>query len=561
MTERFLSIKDSKSTMPVAEIVGQGIKPDTSFVWNCAFSAGRYSVKLEMACHRDVKGNGFEVSLGSETRRYTMPQTGGFDDFRLFDLGQFDIKDGEAAIELRVNSCGGQFGRLKGLHFVPAENALRVDVESVELPGLDYDAVKPGIELWAKSFVVKPGNGIAVEIQTSASYQTIGGVGGTFNEQGGVCIDRLPEKERFEVINHLFGNEHSAFSFCCVPVGASDFALSPYSWNDTPDDFEMNQFSGERDERYMLPYIREAQKVNPALRFHARPWSPPAWMKTTGNMNSGSLKKDPQYYEAYALYLCRFVEELGAMGVSIERLIVQNEPDVSGGYAGCIYTPEEYADFVVNYLRPLAARRHLKSEIWAGSFQGIWKPTAQRVMACEGMLAVVDGLAFQYNLIDNVVDFRLRYPGVRIMHTESPCHGGENTWTEAYSLFQDIMNYFNAGAEVYTYWNMILDRPARSYAGWRQNSLVNVDRLTGEIRYNPDFYIMRLISRGIKPGARRVEAFCFGQRVCAVRNPDASIVLFVDNPAPVEINADISVDRAVYRVELPPRSVSSISFR
>ena len=39
----------------------------------------------------------------------------------------------------------------------------------------------------------------------------------------------------------------------------------------------------------------------------ASPWSPPAWMKTTGEMNFGGKLKS-EYRDTWADYYCKFIE-------------------------------------------------------------------------------------------------------------------------------------------------------------------------------------------------------------------------------------------------------------
>ena len=40
----------------------------------------------------------------------------------------------------------------------------------------------------------------------------------------------------------------------------------------------------------------------------AAPWSPPAWMKTSGSPIGGRLIDSPAIYASYALYLLKFVD-------------------------------------------------------------------------------------------------------------------------------------------------------------------------------------------------------------------------------------------------------------
>jgi len=63
----------------------------------------------------------------------------------------------------------------------------------------------------------------------------------------------------------------------------------------------------------------------------ASPWSAPAWMKTSGSLIGGTLK--PEYYDAFARYLLRYVDAYAQAGVPIFALTLQNEPG---------FTPTDY---------------------------------------------------------------------------------------------------------------------------------------------------------------------------------------------------------------------------
>ena len=68
------------------------------------------------------------------------------------------------------------------------------------------------------------------------------------------------------------------YSLCRLTIGSCDFALSTYAYAKKHD---LSDFSIEKDKRYIIPFIKEALKVNPNLKFLASPWSPPSFMKNT----------------------------------------------------------------------------------------------------------------------------------------------------------------------------------------------------------------------------------------------------------------------------------------
>ncbi|NQU45291.1 glycosyl hydrolase [bacterium] len=401
---------------------------------------------------------------------------------------------------------------------------------------------------------------IHIAINTDLSFQTIEGIGGAFNENGGEALEHLSEDERREILQNLFDpKEGAGFSFCRVPIGSSDFAFDAYSHNDHPDDFQMEHFSLQRDKRHLIPYIKSAQTWNPRLRLFASPWSPPAWLKTNYSfVEGGSLIDTPQTYQAYALYMRRFVEEYLTEGISIDRIIIQNEPDSAANFPSCVMPPEQMVRFTVEYLAPAFHEAGIRTGLWGGTFRTITGLQSHRCMADARFREVVEGNGFQYSYPGPISDLQRLYPNTKVMHTESVCYGGDNTAAQAVTLFYDFMNYLNAGCVVYCYWNMVLNETAKSSWGWKQNSLITVNRDSGEVTYNPDYATMQLLSRHIRPGARRIESFCFVKSVIAFQNTDGTVVAFLWNDGETK-HAIIELDGVAVQANLPGRSLIAVS--
>lgn len=112
------------------------------------------------------------------------------------------------------------------------------------------------------------------------------------------------------MINSYFGIEGIGYTLARVPIAASDFSLSYYSYDDTPDDFNLINFAlKEEDIKYKIPYIQQALNLTKnRLKLFATPWSAPGWMKVDGSMTGGSPIKGNlsasgnQYFKAFANY-------------------------------------------------------------------------------------------------------------------------------------------------------------------------------------------------------------------------------------------------------------------
>ncbi len=98
---------------------------------------------------------------------------------------------------------------------------------------------------------------------TATTRQLVDGFGGCFNELGFEALSFISEADRKQVFYDLFHPDGDCkFSICRLPIGASDYALDWYSLNEHDGDYEMEHFSIERDRKYLIPYIKEALRLN-----------------------------------------------------------------------------------------------------------------------------------------------------------------------------------------------------------------------------------------------------------------------------------------------------------
>src|SRR5690606_13992708 len=103
------------------------------------------------------------------------------------------------------------------------------------------------------------------------------------------------------LIKDLFSSsEGIGLSYMRLTIGASDFSTNNFSYNDVATgstDADLVNFSIAKDETDVIPVLQSILAYSPNIKLMGSPWSAPAWMKTTGSMNGGSLK--PEWYDAY----------------------------------------------------------------------------------------------------------------------------------------------------------------------------------------------------------------------------------------------------------------------
>lgn len=108
---------------------------------------------------------------------------------------------------------------------------------------------------------------------------------------------------------------------------------------------------GESEWPKVLEHAQLAKSLNVFL--FASPWTMPAEWKTNKDTAAsaggslGYLKK--VNYPDYAMYLQKFVTFLRTNGVELDAISIQNEPDMNSKYPGCLWTPDQLADFLKTY--------------------------------------------------------------------------------------------------------------------------------------------------------------------------------------------------------------------
>lgn len=416
---------------------------------------------------------------------------------------------------------------------------------------------------------------------TDEKLQIIEGFGGCFNEMGWDALMSLSEKERNKVMENIFSPAEANFTINRMPMGASDYGLSFYSFNDVADDFEMINFNIHRDRYILIPYIKAAQKLNPSFRIWASPWSPPAWMKTnnhyTGSMDekgrdynglareqansehATGFKMLKGYLEAYALYFAKFVKAYEAEGIKIEAVHVQNEPCSNQKFPSCKWRSEDLSFFIGEYLGPKFEEENIETEIFFGTINTRFPDYFRTALNDEKSKKYIKGVGFQWSGKNAIPSIHKEYPNLKLIQTESECGNGNNDWGYAEYTWGLINHYLTNGANVYTYWNMVLDNTGFSTWGWRQNSMVSIEKATGKVTYNPEYYVMKHLSAYVMPGAYCLKTNKQDNHLAFV-NPDGKIVVILANKEEVEKKIKISYNNKLINLNLKAKSFNTIRF-
>lgn len=393
--------------------------------------------------------------------------------------------------------------------------------------------------------------------------QTVRGFGCCFSELSARALNDLSSADKEDTLDELFSEEGCAFNYCRTPIGASDFSLDFYSYNETDGDYDMKRFSIERDRELLLPLILEGVRRREDLQMFASPWCPPLWMKTHKAYSNGVFNKTEENYKAYALYFKKYVQEYRKEGVPLVHVHPQNEPCSNQPFPSCVWHGSELAEFIGGYLGPALTGENV--DIFYGTINGpeggerySWTKYCHYLglaMQDEKARKYIKGVGYQWAGKYALPQTRDDYPHLEIIQTESECGDGNNSWDQMMDIFALTRHYFRFGASAYVYWNLALRAGESSTWGWRQNSLVLVK--DGKRSYTPEFYMMKHYAHFVKRGARYVELEGeFASSCSAFRNPDGQTVIVCYNP--YHFGKTITVEGRSYL--LAPRSVNTIVF-
>src|SRR5690349_4450001 len=173
---------------------------------------------------------------------------------------------------------------LLGLTAVPAEAGR--DAPQARVWVTTPDRAELMAERAPVPFGTAPSDQPTIVVDPDRAYQAVDGFGASITDSSAAVLAGLDPAVRADTMRRLFDPVRGiGVSFLRQPVGSSDFtaAAEHYTYDDVPPgrtDFPLRHFSIAHDEATILPLLREAKRLNPALTVMATPWSPPAWMKT-----------------------------------------------------------------------------------------------------------------------------------------------------------------------------------------------------------------------------------------------------------------------------------------
>ncbi|MBC7126503.1 MAG: glycosyl hydrolase, partial [Bacteroidales bacterium] len=203
---------------------------------------------------------------------------------------------------------------------------------------------------------------VAVFVNPSKQFQEIIGIGGAITDAAAETFARLTPENQQKLLDAYFHPVKGiGYSFIRTSIHSCDFSSASYTYI-ADGDSALATFSIAHDMQYRIPLIKKALEISGSTtKLLASPWSPPAFMKDNNNMLYGG-KLMQRYYQSWANYFVRFVQEYEKAGIPVWGVTVQNEPMARQTWESCIFTAEEERDFLKYYLGPTFWNNGLKDK-------------------------------------------------------------------------------------------------------------------------------------------------------------------------------------------------------
>ena len=409
-----------------------------------------------------------------------------------------------------------------------------------------------------------------IDVDASQLFQTMLGFGAAFTDASAYLIqEKMSAAQREALLQDLFGRTDGiGLSFMRITMGASDFSMRQYSYDDVPSgqtDLTLAHFSIDADRPDKLPLIKRALVINPQLSLMASPWSAPGWMKTTGSLIQGTLK--PEAYDAFANYFVKFVQAYTAEGVAIRAVTLQNEPHYEpADYPGMRLDPPTRAKVIAEHVGPTFASAGLTTQIWDWDHNWDEPQSPTTVLADTAARKFVQGVAWHCYAGDVSAQNTVHdtYPDKDTYFTE--CSGGEwePSWSNNLKWFvgtlmtQSVRDWSRAVA----LWNLALDENHGPHTGGCGNcrGVVTVVSSSGVYQRNVEYYALAHASKFVRPGAHRIGSSSGIQGLSSVafkNADDGSIAVIVLNTNAQSTRFSLRAAGKSFRYTLPPASAAT----
>lgn len=430
-------------------------------------------------------------------------------------------------------------------------------------------------------FAAKPQpfeNEVIVFVDPSKKFQTYFGIGGAITDAAAETFYKMPKDKQQEILNAYFDKKNGiGYTVARTNINSCDFSSDNYTYVTDSTDRQLRSFNIEHDKKFKLPLIKEAMKAaGGKLTLFASPWSPPAFMKTNGEMmHGGKLRSD--YFNTWALYYTKFIKAYEKEGVPVWGITIQNEPMATQKWESCIFSGEDERDFLKNHLGPTMEKEGLKDKKIIGwdHNRDLLYQRASTLLDDPAAAKYLWGIGFHWYetwsggepMYDNLKLVHETYPNTNLLFTEG-CkelfsYDKMGNWQLGEKYGANMINDFNNGMTGFTDWNILLDETGGpNHVGNFCFAPLHGNTKTGELIYTNEYWYIGHFSKFIQPGAKRIVSSASRSQLLttAFINPDGKVVVIVMNQAGSKTPYYLWIKGKAAKFTALPHSISTLVF-
>ncbi|MCS4435405.1 glycoside hydrolase family 30 protein [Aquiflexum gelatinilyticum] len=379
---------------------------------------------------------------------------------------------------------------------------------------------------------------VVIRLDESVTYQVMDGFGFTLSQGSAIHLLGMRPEPRNEILQELFGKGENSIgvSYLRLSVASSDLNQYPFSYHDIEEgekDTLLVNFDLGPDRNDVIPVLKEIFTINPNIKLMASPWSPPSWMKDNKDTRGGKLL--PEYYDRYALYLVKYIQQMAEEGFVIDALTIQNEPLHPGNNPSLLMLAGEQRDFIKFYLGPKFEENQIKTKILIYDHNADRPDYPISILDDPEAKKYIDGSAFHLygGKIEALSEVHKAHPDKNLYFTEQWVGApgnlpGDLAWHTKNLTIGASRNWAKTVLE----WNLSSapDLKPHTDRGGCDQCLGAITIKIDKVLRNPAYYVIAHASKYVLPGSIRIDSNePEGLPNVAFKRPDGRLVLLILN--------------------------------
>ncbi len=403
-----------------------------------------------------------------------------------------------------------------------------------------------------------------IDVDSTTVFQTIDGFGYTLTGGSAYVIDQMSAGNKSNLLHELFATDSASLgiSYLRLSIGASDLNASVFSYDDMPSgqsDSNLVHFSLDPDRSDLIPLLKQILAINPTIKILATPWSPPVWMKDNASSVGGSLQI--AYYNAYAQYFVKYIQQMKAEGITIDAIAPQNEPLNPNNNPSLYMTADQEGTFIKGSLGPAIKAVGINTKIILYDHNCDHPDYPLTILNDTAASPFVNGSAFHLYAgdISALNQVHTAFPDKQLYFTEQYTastgdFGGDLKWHVKNVLIGSTRNWSRTALE----WNLANDPSFGPHTPGGCTTCKGALTIGATVTRNVAYYILGHATKFVPAGSVRIASNIPGNlQNVAFKTPAGKKVLIVENDGNTENSFNIRFKGRWVSTTLPAGAVGT----